>query len=62
MYRLWIDQYGQMWRAKNVKELASLLHGKYTPMYIDKGKDTFQIGYVIGKLWLTEYTAVLKKV
>lgn len=60
--RVFIDQYSQVFRAKNVKDLQHKLGGRVSKMYVDK-KDgsTVHIGYVVGKLWLTEYQVVERK-
>lgn len=60
--RVFIDQYGQVFWAENVKDLQQKLGGRVSKMYVDK-KDgsTVHIGYVVGKLWLTEYQRVERK-
>ena len=56
MKRIFIDQYNQVHRAKNVKELQSNLEGRCTRMYQDNKDDTtYHIGYVVSNLWCTEY-------
>lgn len=63
--RLFIDQYGNHFTAKTVKELKSKhgIPGKVSKMYIDKADGTtVQTGYVIGSHWLTEYAPVEKPV
>ena len=54
---LYLDQYGNKWFAKSVKDLREMLGGgRVTKMYAD-GKDgkTYHVGYVVGKLWCTPY-------
>jgi len=56
MKRIFIDQYNQVHRAKNVKELQSNLGGKCTRMFQDsKDGTTYHVGYVVGSLWCIEY-------
>jgi hypothetical protein len=59
MTKLYVDQYGNMFYAKTVKELRSKIGmggSRVSPMYIDK-KDgtTVKIGYVIGGHWLKAF-------
>jgi hypothetical protein len=53
---LWIDQYGQKYRARTVKELRGQIGGggsRVSKMYCDKKTGgTVQTGYVIGPHWL----------
>ena len=56
--RLYLDQWGNKWFAKTVKELCKKVgYSKARRMYCDK-KDgsTKHIGYVVGPHWLTAYT------
>jgi len=55
MKRIFIDQYNQVHRAKNVKELQSNLRGRCTRMYRHSQECDYHIGYVVGSLWCTEY-------
>ena len=62
---LYIDQYGNKFRAATVKALrAQIGNGgsRVSRMYIDK-KDgsTVKTGYVIGQHWLTKYAPVEEK-
>lgn len=54
---LYIDQYGNKFFAKTIKDLkAQIGKTKASKMYID-GKDgkTYHVGYVIGGHWLNAY-------
>ena len=56
---LYIDQYGNKFFAKTVKELRSMIGGggsRVSKMYRDKpnGK-VIHVGYVIGNHWLSAY-------
>jgi hypothetical protein len=55
---LYIDQYGQKYFCRYVKELKTkhYLSGKISKMYVDsKDGNCYHKGYVIGKHWLTAY-------
>ena len=59
---LYIDQYGNKFFAKTLKELkAEIGRTKASKMYVDStdGK-TYHIGYVIGEHWLKAYTPMRK--
>lgn len=57
--RLFVDQFGQKWYAKTIRELREQIPGRCGKMYVD-GKDgkTYHVGYVIGSLWLRMYKPV----
>jgi hypothetical protein len=55
--RVFIDQYSRAHYAHTLKELRDRLGGRISKMYIDENGETMHIGYVIGNLWLSEYTA-----
>ncbi len=57
--KLYLDQYGNRFYARTLKELKSQLSGKVSIMYRDK-KDgpTVRAGYVIGQHWLTAYVSL----
>lgn len=59
-YRTFINQYGRVYYARNIKELRTKIPGRCGKMYIDTKTGTQHIGYVIGSEWLTEYTIVRK--
>lgn len=59
---LFLDQWGNRWWAKTVKELRSQIGmggSRVSKMYVDK-KDgrSVHIGYVVGQHWLTAYQRV----
>jgi hypothetical protein len=57
---LYMDQYGEHWYARSVRELYRKLGGRRpTKMYIDK-KDgsAVHIGYVVGRHWCTMFAPV----
>jgi hypothetical protein len=53
---LYLDQRGNPFWAKTLKELREQVKGAVSKMYVDK-KDgsTKHVGYVIGDHWLTAY-------
>jgi hypothetical protein len=56
IWTLFIDQYGNKFSAKTVKELREKIGGgRVSKMYIDANGKTYQTGYVIGQHWLTAY-------
>lgn len=61
---LWIDQYGQKYWAKTVKELRTQIGmggSRVDKMYNDmKDGTTYHTGYVIGQHWLTCYYPLRK--
>lgn len=66
MTKLYLDQYGNKFFARTVKELRSKIEGggsRVSKMYIDK-KDgsTVHCGYVIGGHWLTAFVPFEQKV
>jgi len=55
----YIDQWGNRWWAKTIKELREQIGmggSRVSKMYVDK-KDgrSVHIGYVVGQHWLTAY-------
>ena len=59
---LYLDQYGNRFFADTVKELRAQIPGRCSKMYVDNKKgETFHVGYVIGRHWLTMYRRVEKK-
>ncbi len=58
--KLYIDQYGNKFYARTVKELREKIGGgTVSKMYCDGSKDfpgVFHVGYVIGSHWLTAFT------
>lgn len=59
---LYLDQWGQRFYAKTVKELQEQVRGKVSKMYID-GKDgkTYHTGYVVGQHWMTAFVPMRKE-
>lgn len=62
---LYIDQYGNIFHARTVKELRAKIAGggsRVQRVFVDstEGK-TLHIGYVIGGHWLTAYAPVSKE-
>jgi hypothetical protein len=54
--RLYIDQWGNKWWAKTVKELCKKVgYSKACRMYCDYGDGTAHIGYVVGPHWCSAY-------
>jgi hypothetical protein len=56
---LYLDQYGNAFWARTLKELKEQIPGRVSIMYCDK-KDgsTVRQGYVIGQHWLQAYQPV----
>lgn len=59
-WMLYIDQYGNKWGARTVKELREKIGGgKVEKMYRDKlHGDTVHVGYIVGEHWCTAYRPV----
>ena len=56
---LYIDQYGNNFWAKTVRELREQVRGACSKMYRDKADGSIMhVGYVIGQHWLTMYAPV----
>lgn len=57
---LYIDQWGQKFRASTIKELREKVGGGgVSKMYQDKKNgDTVHVGYIVGAHWLTAYKRV----
>ncbi len=55
--KLYIDQWGNRWFAKTVKELCQKVgYSKARRMYVDKKDGSIKhIGYAVGPHWLTAY-------
>ena len=61
--RLFIDQDGNKFWAKNVKDLKRQVRGSCVRMMRDrKDGTTIHVGYVIGQQWLVEFAPVEKVV
>jgi hypothetical protein len=65
MTKLYVDQYGNRFYAKTVRELRSQIGmggSRVSPMYIDKSDGTtVKIGYVIGGHWLQAFQPIETK-
>lgn len=60
---MYIDQYGNRYYARSLKELREQVSGRVSKMYVDtKSGDIHHVGYVIGQHWLTAYSRVSVKV
>lgn len=62
---LYIDQYGNKFTARTVRELRSQIGGggsRVTRMYVD-GNDggVYHVGYVVGQHWLTAYVPMRER-
>ena len=53
---LFVDQYGNKFYSKTLKELRKQIPGRISCMYVD-GKDgkIYRAGYIVGRHWLTAY-------
>lgn len=58
--RTFISQYGDVFHAYSIRELYRRIGGaRPHKMYVDTmDRGTLQVGYVIGRLWLSEYAPV----
>lgn len=61
---LYIDQYGNRFYARTLKELRQQIPGRCSRMFVDSkdGKKVFHVGYVIGQHWLTMFVPYSKEV
>lgn len=60
-YRLYIDQYGNKFGAKSVRELRRKIGNggsRVSKMFVDRKGQTLHTGYVVGRHWLTMYKPV----
>ena len=56
---LYLDQWGNKFWARTVKELREQIPGRVSKMYVDKKDGSIaHVGYVIGEHWLTAYAPV----
>lgn len=56
---LYLDQWGNKFWARTVKELREQISGRINKMYVDKKDGSIvHVGYVIGEHWLTAYAPV----
>lgn len=56
---LYLDQWGNKFWARTVKELREQIPGRINKMYVDKKDGSIvHVGYVIGEHWLTAYAPV----
>lgn len=55
---LFIDQYGNRFFSRTVRELRSQVPGRLAKMYRDTERGTVHVGYVIGRHWLTAFQPV----
>lgn len=56
---LYVDQYGNNWYARTVKELREQIGGSVQKMYEDKTNGSaVHIGYVVGQHWCRAFQPV----
>lgn len=56
-FSLHVDQFGNRYYARTLKELRKQIPGKVSRMFFeDKSGNVYHCGYVIGKRWLNSYT------
>ncbi len=56
---LYLDQWGNKFWARTVKELREQIPGRVGKMHVDKKDGSIvHVGYVIGEHWLTAYAPV----
>ena len=60
---LYVSQYGDLFYAYTLKQLREKLGGRCRRMMQDDPNDAiYHVGYVIGPLWLTAYTPLVKSI
>ena len=53
---LYLDQYGNRWFARTVRELREQIGGRVSRMFCDKADgSTVHVGYVVGQHWCTAF-------
>ena len=57
-FRLWLDQYGNRFTSRTLKELRQQISGRCAKMYVDRNGRSVHVGYVIGQHWLSMYAPV----
>lgn len=55
---LFLDQYGNRFYSRTVRELREQVPGRLSKMYRDTKSGTLHVGYVIGQHWLTAFQPV----
>ncbi|GAA5483948.1 hypothetical protein [Haloferula sargassicola] len=55
---LFLDQYGNRFYSRTLRELREQVPGRVSKMYHDTERGTVQVGYVIGQHWLTAFQPV----
>lgn len=56
---LYLDQFGNRWFARTVRELREAIGGgKVSRMFRDTANGTMHVGYVVGQHWCTAYQPV----
>ena len=57
---LYVDQWGNRWRVRTVRELHKRIGGgRLSKMFRDKADgDTVHCGYVVGQHWCTAYRPI----
>jgi hypothetical protein len=57
-FTLFLDQYGNRFYSRTVRELREQVPGRLSKMYRDTTSGTRHVGYVIGQHWLTAFQPV----
>lgn len=53
---LYLDQYGNRWHARTVRELQRQIGGRVSKMFVDKADgSTVHVGYVVGAHWCSMF-------
>ena len=60
---LFLDQYGNHWRATGARDLQRQIGGRRSAMFLDfRDGTTYRVGYVIGQHWCSEFAPVREPV
>ena len=55
---LFLDQYGNRFYSRTLRELRSQIPGRLSKIYRDSKSGTLHVGYVIGQHWLTAFQPI----
>jgi hypothetical protein len=57
---LFIDQYGNQFKAKSITALKrdQGIAGRIFPIFVDRGNKVIKVGHGIGHFWFTKYQPV----
>lgn len=55
---LFLDQYGNHFYSRTLRELRSQIPGRICKMYRDTKRGSVHVGYVIGRHWLAAFQPI----